>query len=268
MFQVKSGDLWGAGPHKIMCGSSISEADVSRLLAGERPRNMITDPPYGVGYAKGAKPNALAISPYRSQAGNMPVAGDNTASWLAAWQLAPCDVAYVWHAGLFGGTVQTDLEESGFDLRAQIIWTKPSSTFGQGHYHWQHEACFYAVRHGKTAEWIGGMEKTVWPVPRDRGYTHPTQKPVELFARALRHHKGDVFDPFAGSGTAIEAAHREGRKAFVMEISPLYVGKILERCERLGMQPFLIAEKPVWHMATLFDGERSGYIREVAAMAA
>lgn len=64
---------------------------------------------------------------------------------------------------------------------------------------------------------------------------HSVQKPVALFERAIRNHEGDVYDPFAGSGTCLMAAHRQGRKSYSMEIEPGYVAAILERCKKAGM---------------------------------
>ncbi|MCP3918179.1 MAG: ParB N-terminal domain-containing protein, partial [bacterium] len=46
----KAGDLWLLGDHRLLCGDSTDAACMVRLLAGERPRLMVTDPPYGVEY--------------------------------------------------------------------------------------------------------------------------------------------------------------------------------------------------------------------------
>jgi DNA modification methylase len=61
---------------------------------------------------------------------------------------------------------------------------------------------------------------------------HPTVKPVGLVADAMRDcsRRGDiVLDPFMGSGTTIMAAERVGRRAFGLEIDPLYVDVIVRR---------------------------------------
>ncbi len=47
---VQRGDVFRLGDHRIMCGDSADKADVARLVAGETPRVMVTDPPYGVAY--------------------------------------------------------------------------------------------------------------------------------------------------------------------------------------------------------------------------
>ena len=47
---VEPGDLWGLGPHRLLCGDSTVATDVARVLGGVAPHLMVTDPPYGVNY--------------------------------------------------------------------------------------------------------------------------------------------------------------------------------------------------------------------------
>ena len=49
--------------------------------------------------------------------------------------------------------------------------------------------------------------------------------------RPIRNHKGDVYDPFVGSGTTIIAAERQGRRCFAVEISPAYCDVVIQRWE-------------------------------------
>jgi hypothetical protein len=76
------------------------------------------------------------------------------------------DIAYVWHAGIHAGDVAQGLNRVGFDIRAQIIWVKQHFALSRGHYHWQHEPAWYAVRHGAQARWCGDRsQSTVWEIP-------------------------------------------------------------------------------------------------------
>jgi DNA modification methylase len=159
------------------------------------------------------------------------------------------NVAYVWHAGRHASIVQNSLETAGFEIRSQIIWAKPTLVMGRGHYHWQHEPCWYAVRKGKQAGWIGDRKQaTLWDIANmhatqgqvDDGKTsHSTQKPVACMRRPLTNHEGNVYDPFAGSGTTFCAAEQTKRICYALEIEPKYVAVALQRMADMGLKPKL-----------------------------
>jgi DNA modification methylase len=236
-WQTERGQLWvipskHGGEHRLLCGDSTDAGDVERVIAGLVTPLMVTDPPYGVEYDQD----------WRSQNRIGKVANDDNASWLRVWELSPSEVAYVWHAYWHAMTVFTDLEQAGFQHRAQIIWNKSRHVFSQGHYHWKHEPCFYTVRKGKTANWAGDRKQnTVWDIEAnmDAPGNHGTQKPVECTARPIRNHQGNVYDPFGGSGTTMVACEQLGRQCRMIEIEPKYVAVILERMAGMGLEPRL-----------------------------
>jgi len=51
--EIKKGDVWQLGNQKIMCGDSTIEADVLKLMNGEKATMCFTDPPYLLDYLKG-----------------------------------------------------------------------------------------------------------------------------------------------------------------------------------------------------------------------
>src|SRR5690606_22814104 len=64
---------------------------------------------------------------------------------------------------------------------------------------------------------------------------HLTEKPVELAVRAIQYSSltGDnVLDLFGGSGSTLIGSEQTGRKAFLMELDPLYCDVIVERWEK------------------------------------
>jgi DNA modification methylase len=245
-WETAPGQLWVIGAHRLLCGSAIIEADVERLLDGAKPHLTVTDPPYGVNY----DPEWRDVlhegdAPTDSKARNRKVQNDDTADWTPAFQLSPSNVIYCWHAGRYASTVQASLEASGFEIRSQIIWSKPHFPISRGHYHWRHEPCWYAVRKGSTADWTGDRKQnTIWEVALDVAVEggHSTQKPVECMGKPLRNHGGDVYDPFVGSGTTLVAAQDSNRCGFAMEIDPGYVAVVLERMADLGLVPELMEE--------------------------
>lgn len=46
--EVKPGDVYALGAHRLMCGDSTSARDVAELMAGEKADIVFTDPPYGM----------------------------------------------------------------------------------------------------------------------------------------------------------------------------------------------------------------------------
>ena len=59
---------------------------------------------------------------------------------------------------------------------------------------------------------------------------HLTEKPFELAARAMEYSSKpgeNVLDLFGGSGSTLIAAEQSGRKAFLMELDPLYCDVII-----------------------------------------
>ena len=240
------GQLWGLGEHRIICGDCTTPTVVAQLLNGTQPRLMVTDPPYGVDYDANWR-NEAADKGYIQHAERRvgKVLADDRVDWRAAWELFPGDVVYCWHAGRHASAVQVSLEVCDFEMRCQIIWAKQMFAISRGHYHWQHEPCWYAVRKGATASWIGDhSQTTLWQIQWDKNIEggHSTQKPLECMARPIRNHDAqEVYDPFLGSGTTLMACHTLGRCCFGCEISPGYLGVCLERFfQATGVEPVLL----------------------------
>src|SRR5262249_446151 len=100
-----------------------------------------------------------------------------------------------------------------------------------------HLNTFELGQHGRT-------RSNVWSYPGintfragrlDELQMHPTVKPVALVTDAMRdcsRRDSIVMDGFAGSGTTILAAEQIGRRAFCMEIDPIYVDVAIRRWQR------------------------------------
>lgn len=77
---------------------------------------------------------------------------------------------------------------------------------------------------------------------------YPSQKPLEVYERLIKVHTNEhyfgnsddlVVDPFAGSGTVLEAAHRTGRRAMANDISVESFMVMVERRAKLKPLPEL-----------------------------
>ena len=249
----RPGEVYELGSHRLMCGDATDPDQVAVLLAGEEPRLLVTDPPYGVeldmewrdrvglNTAGPAEKSYLRGEGYR----NVSISGDTRADWSQAFELVPSlNAAYVWHASRHASLVEEGLRRIGLEVVQQIIWAKTVFILGRQHYQWQHEPCWYARRKGARVSWFGGHgQSTVWEAasPKhimggssEEKIDHPTQKPVSLYTRPLENHLrrgGCFYEPFAGSGTALVAAEMTGRRCLAMELDPRYCDVIRARYE-------------------------------------
>lgn len=224
------GEVYELGRHRLICGDATDPKVVAELLGEVRPFLMVTDPPYGVDYDPEWRNEAARkglISYGATSVGQ--VKNDDRIDWRSAFELFPGDVVYCWHASLYGYEVKRAMDEAGFESRSQIIWIKDRFAISRGHYHYRHEACWYAVRAGRSAAWCGGRSQdTVWGISLSENHdatVHGTQKPVEAMARPMRNHgtRSDaVYDPFVGSGTSFVAAELTGRTCYAIELDPAY----------------------------------------------
>ena len=52
---MKPGQIWRLGTHQVLCGDATDRDQVGRLLPGRVAACAVTDPPYHVAYAEGAR---------------------------------------------------------------------------------------------------------------------------------------------------------------------------------------------------------------------
>lgn len=239
---VQADDLWLLGGHRLLVGDSTKSDDVTRLFDGQNATLMATDPPYLVNYDGGAHPqswhNRRSVKDKHWDAYVDPAAG--VAFFMAFLEaalphLAPHVAIYQWHAHKRQALVEAAWAECGLLVHQQLIWVKARAVLTHSHFMWAHEPAFYG--------WVEGASplhkppanaSTVWSVDQigESDGIHPTQKPVELFARPIAYHTraGEVcYDPFLGSGTSLIAAERAARRCYGLEISPAYAQVCIER---------------------------------------
>ena len=182
--------------------------------------------------------------------------------------------------------LQCYLYEAGLTYRRQIIWHYENGFAGYtkslaAHYEpilWFSKGDGYTyhpirepyksterLKHKITKngrEWKpnpdGRLAGDVWRFPtlagrrfRDEKVDHPTQKPLSISHRIIRHFSspGDlVVVPFAGSGTECVAAKLDGRRFIGIELNPEYVALGLRRIqEAVSSSLFLGSERAPRH---------------------
>lgn len=101
------------------------------------------------------------------------------------------------------------------------------------------KAIMYGWKKGAEHSYYGERDDyDVWEV--DRGFAnkfiHPTEKPDWLVMKALKNstkYNDKVIDLFGGSGSALIACEKLGRRAYLMELDPRFVEATIFRWEKL-----------------------------------
>jgi DNA modification methylase len=257
-WKVEAGQLWELGNHRILCGDSTSGGDVLCVMKDDKATCIFTDPPYGVSIGK---KNSFLNSFQPSGRNLNDIQSDDLSpeelkkvllpSFINAKEISASDDCTFFtcapQGGELGMMMMMMMKEAGLATRHVLIWKKNAPTFSMGRldYDYQHEPILltWCKKHKRP---MGGTMKTsVWDVDKPRSNKdHPTMKPVELYENAYLNNSdsGDVvYDPYSGSGTAIIAAEKTGRKCRAIEISPAYVAVSIERwAQSTGKHPELI----------------------------
>jgi len=251
--RVQPGEVWQLGRHRLLCGDATDPANWQRLMAGQLAQAVVTDPPYGINYLGGRAAQEERISAHRRGVdGEIADAywDDLTPEQYRQLLISSLGLAhqhsdehaplYLWFASTHLRHVLDCLAETGWQERNLLVWVKNNGAgalFAQ-YKHW-YEPCFYAHKRGQAPRWHGPTnERTVWehdkPTVND---LHPTMKPLPLIERSITNatELGQlVLDPFLGSGTAIIAAERTGRRCYGFDLDARYCDVILARFEQFA----------------------------------
>lgn len=183
---------------------------------------VVTDPPYGIGFA--ARPTS-------SQRAN----GMKGAAWDNA---APVDVV----CGLAREYAQTIVWGGNYfplpPTRGWLIWRKQGNAPSMADL----EMAWTGIDMNARV-----FEKSVASASREKDLqnaAHPTQKPVALMEWCLGFlpNAQTILDPFMGSGTTGVAAIKRGRSFIGIEIEPKYFDIACRRIEEAWSQPRLFEE--------------------------
>jgi DNA modification methylase len=156
--------------------------------------------------------------------------------------LVPGGSFWVW--GGYGnlGNYPPVLKSCGLYFSQGIIWNKLHPVLTRKDFMGCFEIAYYGWREGAAHRFYGPNNAyDLWEVKKinPQSMVHLTEKPVELAVRALEYSSqpgNHVLDLFAGSGSTLIAAEQTGRKAYLMELDPLYCDVIVARWEQFTGQ--------------------------------
>lgn len=260
---IKTGDLFLIGNHKLICGDSTDPEVIKRLMEEEKADMIYTDPPYNIGvdYSKG-------ISKNQNYGG---VVDDNKSNieyenfikkTMANGLLVSRDNVHVfyYHDQKYTGLFQKLYKELGIDYKRTCLWIKNNSNMTPKiGFNKCYEPVIYGVRGKPYLSNIKNLNEIlnkevgvgnraiddildmldIWLVKRlpSQDYEHPTEKPITLHEKALRRCtkiNDVVLDLFGGSGSLALACEQLKRRSYTCEQSPIFCQLIINRFKQYG----------------------------------
>jgi DNA modification methylase len=247
---VRAGDLWELGRHRLLCGDARDGEAFQRLMAGQKAQMVITDPPYNVPIGHVCGLGAIKHQDFQMASGEMSQEQFTEFLETAFTNLAKHSVDGSIHFVFMDWRHLPEILAAGDraygGLKQLCIWVKTNAGMGS-FYRSQHELIptfkngtgshinnFELGQHGRHRSniWTYAGVNSLGPDRLDELRMHPTVKPVALVADAIldcSRRGGIVLDAFAGSGTTVIAAERTGRRAYALEIDPVYVETAIRR---------------------------------------
>jgi DNA modification methylase len=219
------GDIWMLGDHRLMCGDSTSQDDVSVLMDGEKADMVFTDPPYGISFKPQRGTHDAILNDSLKDSDFAEFLGT---TFLLIKEFTKADsYLFVWTGWPKIGLFEKTLSEL-FKIQSMHIWVK--NNFGIGYYSRPKHEPFYLCLHGKPKYPIV-PPADVWEFPKVHKTIHSCEKPVGLIENILNTYNdgGIVIDAFGGSGSTLVACEKTNRKARLMELDPKYVDVIVKR---------------------------------------
>jgi DNA modification methylase len=156
--------------------------------------------------------------------------------------LLPGRSFFVWGGYANLGNYPPVLKQCGLYFSQGIVWDKQHPVLTRKDFMGCFEIAFYGWREGAAHQFFGPKNALdLWSIKKvtPQNMVHLTEKPVALAERALEYSSrpGEhVLDLFGGSGSTLIAAERLGRRAYLMELDPLYCDIMVSRYEQFTGQ--------------------------------
>lgn len=226
---AKQGDIWQLGRHRLMCGNSLDQCDIDKLLNGSKCELTFTDPPYQLDTQGGGifkKANSMKQ-----------IKENGIDSFDPSKLLLQSDTnIYCHNKPLIKAYIELAEEnKQPYDL----CFYKKVGTIPNYKGHLMTD-CEYIAVIGKQDPNKGlpkEMYSKCYVGRKDSDNELSYSKPVELCAKYIKlYAKQNVLDLFGGSGSTLIACEQLGKSCYMMELDPHYVDVIIARWEKFTGQ--------------------------------
>lgn len=253
---IKQGEIYQLGRHRLMCGNSMIEKDVAKLMDGELGDLVFTDPPYNVNYSyHSRKYHGKTI--FNDNMSNEEFEKFLTKVFKNMHKFTKKKMAWYVFCGYSTEPIfRKALDNASFYFQQQLVWIKEHFVMARGQaYHRVYEPFLFGKKKKGTSYKNKEMMNSTdlldldfdkfadrldaWFINRDKvnEYKHPTQKPVRIADRSIRmssERGAIVIDLFGGGGATLIACEQLDRKCRMMELDPIYAEVIIKRYEKFS----------------------------------
>lgn len=218
------GDIWQLGRHRLMCGNSLEQKDIDKLLDGNKCELTFTDPPYQLETQGGG---ILKKSNSMKQIKQNGVDTFEPSNLILQSETN----IYCHNKPLIKKYIElSEANNQPYDLCFyKKLCTVPNY---KGH---MMTDCEYIAIIGKQDP-NKGLPKEMYSKcyigKKDGDNELSYSKPVELCAKYIElYAKKNVLDLFGGSGSTLIACEQLDRTCYIMELDPKYCDVIIKRWE-------------------------------------
>lgn len=259
---IKRGDIFALGQHKLICADSTNSVLVKKLVGKKLVNFINTDLPYNIGLNYSTGIGGKKNYGGRTNDNKTDEEYQKFIKQIISNSLVvakPDCHAFFWCDEKYIGLLQKLYKQNGINQKRLCMWLKDNQNpTPQIAFNKVTEFCLYGTRgspylSNKVKNFNEILNKEVgtgnrliddildmlniWLVKRLPGieYEHPTEKPPTLYEKALRRcsKPGDIIlDLCAGSGSLGIACEQLKRTAYLSEIEPIFCQLIINRYEK------------------------------------
>ncbi|MHA1344376.1 MAG: DNA modification methylase [Promethearchaeota archaeon] len=209
-YDVKSGDIWQLGEHRLMCGDATKKEDVEKLMNGKKADMVFTDPPYDFENFSFFN-NALNYSTENAE-------------------------LFIFYSDKLG----IKLASKFFDyfIRTFIVKFQTGVLISNNQPMQAHDLIFHFRKNKNNFKNLNdGFSTYLGEINKNfiRQNEFRYEKSIEILSKIILHYTNNsniVLDLFGGSGSTLIACEQLNRKCYMMEIDPIYCSVIIERWEK------------------------------------
>jgi DNA modification methylase len=228
---IKLGDMFQLGEHRLLCGDATKKEDVKKLMQGEKADMVFTDPPYEMDTVGGG------VLKHANSMAQIKENGVDSFDPSALELYARINIFFCNHPLIKKYIELSELNGQSWDL---AIYKKEHTAPNYGnHLKTDIEYIMMIGEQNPNKGLDSELYSKCFVGNKDKENKLSYSKPVaicEKFIYLYSTREGICLDFFGGSGSTLIACEKLNRKCRMMEIDPVYCQVIIDRWEKFTGQ--------------------------------